>query len=1106
VKKTRISNLKYAAAPLALGLALISTPSFAQDAAAEEEAASEIIVTGSLITNPNLERSAPVNVTTSEEMELLQSNLAEEVLREIPGVVASIGSAVNNGNAGASFVNLRGIGSNRNVVLLDGDRIVPADFEGRVDLNNIPLALVERVDVLTGGASTTYGADAVGGVVNFILKNDFSGLEVQASQQLTEQGDGNVFRVDATIGANFDDGRGNAVLGIGYQQADAVYQGARDISLTTVESYDGTASGSGTAFPSRFSGSRRTGALGEAAAESLFTGRTPPTAADIAAGFLLGRPIYERNPVGGGSVASDGTISGGNGGTNQINDAGQIVPTFSTFNFNPYNVFQTPFERFNMFGQARYEVSDAIEVYSRGLFSKNTVNTIIAPSGAFSIGVNIPLNNPFLPAAARNQFCAFDVNPRPDIYTPRFTQAQCDAAAVSTLRPGSAGYLEVGTGGASATATTSGNGLAVAQAWQPFDLNNNGVIEAGEGYNPNPQTTFARRAIEAGPRISEYVTTVFDYRLGARGSITDSIDWDIAGAYGQSENIQTIKGYTLNSRFRQSLRAGGTAAAPVCFDTSNGCVAANVFGTIQPEAIPFLVQESTSFTKTSLAQVKGTISGDAGVTSPFAEDPVAFAVGGEYRKYTARQGADALAKGGDLGGAGGATPDIKGGFDVYEAFGELVVPLVSDKPFFNSLTVEGGLRYSSYAVDAPGNPSYNTTTFKAGGTWEPVEGLAIRGNFARAVRAPNINELFSPVNTTLTNLGTDPCATLTTAGAVLPGRPAGGPTGELRAVCLAQGANAGNINSIPQPNAGQVNSTGGGNLNIKPEKSDSYTIGAIFQPAFIPGFTASIDYYNIKVTKAISSPTPGDVIAACFGSNVFSPAAGASTTAACTSIRRSPADGGLSGDPNVFTGLPRVRTNAGAIETDGIDLILNYKTDLTDNIGLALSFNGNYTFNNKFNAFVANPDSVNRECTSYISSNCGSLQPDYSWSQRTTLSFDKIDVSLLWRHLSAMEQEPLDVIDGGAFFNGTIGASVLGVGGQTVNFGKIKAYNYFDLSTRLNASENLTITISVQNLLDKEPPLTGNNAGSTTFNSGNTFPSTYDALGRRYAVTAKLRF
>lgn len=1044
MKKTRLSNLKSTTAPLVLGLAMISNPVFAQDAEGEAAAEqAEIIVTGSLITNPNLERSAPVNTTGSDEIELLQTNVAEEILREIPGVVPSIGSAVNNGNGGSSYVNLRGLGSNRNIVLLDGGRLVPADFQGRVDLNNIPVALVERVDVLTGGASTTYGADAISGVVNFITRSDFAGLEAQVSNQLTEQGDGHTFRVDLTMGANFDDGRGNAVLGVGYQQADPIYQGARDVSLTTIETFSGTALGSGTAFPSRFSGGR------------LVSGTA-------------------------------------NGGTNQINAAGELVPTFSTFNFNPYNVFQTPFERFNIFGQARYEATDAVEVYTRGLFSKNTVNTIIAPSGAFGIGVNISLNNPFMPTAARNQFCAFDVNPSATVYTPRFTPAECAAAAVGTLRPGDAAYREIGLGG-----------------FVAFDVNGNGTIEAGEGYNPNPQALFSRRAIEAGPRISEYVTTVFDYKVGARGAITDSIDWDVSGAYGQSENLQTIKGYTLNSRWRQSLRAGGTAAAPVCFDTSNGCVPANAFGTIQPAAIPFLVQESSSFTKTTLAQAKATISGDIGFTSPWAADPVAFAVGGEYRTYTARQGADSLARSGDLGGAGGATPTISGGFEVYEAVAEVVVPLVADKPFFNNLTIEGGIRYSDYTVDAPGNPSYSTTTFKAGGTWEPTEGLSIRGNFARAVRAPNIGELFSPVNTGLTNLGVDPCATMTTAGTVLPGRPAGGPTGELRAVCLAQGANLGNINTIPQPNAGQVNATGGGNINISPEKSDSYTLGAIFQPSFIPGFSASVDYYNIKIEKAISTPTPADVIAACFGTNVFSPAAGASATAACTSIRRSPADGGLSGDPNAFTGLPQALSNSGSLETDGVDVIMNYKTDLTDKVGLALSFNANYTFNSKFNAFVASPVSINRECTGYFSTNCGSLQPKFQWSQRTTISYEGVDVSLLWRHIDGMVQEPLDAdpVEGsGPFFNGTIASGVLGVGGRTVNFGKIKAYDYFDLSSRFGIGEHLTLTLSVQNLLDKQPPLTGNNAGSTTFNSGNTFPSTYDSIGRRYAVSAKLRF
>ena len=157
---------------------------------AEPTSSADIVVTGTLIRNPNLVASAPVTVVGQEEIRLKQSNVAEEVLRSIPGVVPSIGSNVNTGNGGASFVNLRGIGANRNLVLLDGTRLVPANLGGIVDLNNIPLALIDRVDVLTGGASSTYGADAVGGVVNFITRSDFAGVEMTASEQITERGDG----------------------------------------------------------------------------------------------------------------------------------------------------------------------------------------------------------------------------------------------------------------------------------------------------------------------------------------------------------------------------------------------------------------------------------------------------------------------------------------------------------------------------------------------------------------------------------------------------------------------------------------------------------------------------------------------------------------------------------------------------------------------------------------------------------------------------------------------------------------------------------------------------------------------------------------------------
>jgi outer membrane receptor protein involved in Fe transport len=1050
------------ASTMIAGMTVLAGPAFAQDTsvdpqdaeratgtttqdAIQEDAAQEgqeIVVTGTLIRNPNLDRAAPVNVTTSDEIELLQSNLAEEVLREIPGVVPSIGSAVNNGNGGASYVNLRGLGSNRNVVLLDSTRIVPADLIGRVDLNNIPLALLERVDVLTGGASTTYGADAIGGVVNFITKRNFAGMDLAASQQITERGDGNVFRVDLTIGANFEDGRGNAVLGIGYQEADPVFQGARDVSLTTIETFSGTAIGSGTSVPTRLSGAR--------------------------------------NSAGTANLA-----------TSQIDPAsGAIVPTFATFNFNPFNVFQTPFERFNIYGAANYEVAEGIEFFTRGLFSKNTVDTIIAPSGAFNIGVNISLNNPFLPAAARNQLCAFDVDPRAAVTRARFTPAECAAAATAT-GPSDPNYREIGQGG-----------------FVSADVNGNGTIEAGEGFNPNPQSAFFRRSVEAGPRNSNYTTTLFDYKAGLRGGLTDNIDYEVFGAYGESENTQTILGYFLNSRVRQSLLVNrapnGTAT---CQNTANGCVVANFFGaagTISPEAVDFLTEAATSTIRTSLAQARGTLSGDFGIAPLWSEDPISFAVGTEYRNYQAAQSSDTLTQSGDLGGAGGATPTFDGGYDVYEGFGELVVPVL------DVLTVSGGVRYSSYSVDAPGSPSYDSWTYKGEAVFEPIEGIKFRGNYSRAVRAPNIDELFAPVSTGLTNLGVDPCATFNTAGGLLPGRPAGGPTGELRAVCLAQGATPGNVAQIAEPISGQVLATEGGNLNIRPETSDSYTVGLVVQPRFLPGFTASIDYYNIKVDDAITNPTPGDVIAACFGTSVFNPPAGASTNPSCTSINRDPITGGLSGDPNTSTGLPLALSNAGRLETDGIDLILNYRRDLTDAIALGLSFNGNYTFNSTFNSFVLNPEAVDRECTGFFSTNCsftGSLQPEYQFTQRTTLTFDNnIDVSLLWRHISSFEQEPLDVAASGAFFSGTIPATVLGIGGREEDFGRISARNYFDLAFRFGITDNFVMTASVQNVLDSEPPITGNNAGNTAFNSGNTFPSTYDALGRRYAVTGRITF
>ena len=1031
VKKARISNFKYAAAPLALGLALISTPSFAQDAAVEEEApGTEIVVTGSLITNPNLEQSTPVNTTTADEIDLLQSNVAEEVLRELPGVVASIGSAVNNGNGGASFVDLRGLGSIRNIVLLDGQRIAPSGLAGRVDLNNIPLALVERVDALTGAAVTTYGADAITGVVNFITRKDFAGVEIQAANQITEQGDGHTFRVDATIGANFDDGRGNAVLSIGYQQADPVFQGDRDFSNVQISSYTGGAAGSGTSVPSRFSGTRPlAGSAPNTTPAFVQVGVTPS-----------GTPILA--PVPGGAA---------NGGVRQVNAAGQAVGTFATFNFNPFNVFQTPFERFNLFAQGNYEVSDAVEVYTRGLFSKNTVNTVIAPSGSFGGTVTTNLNNPFLPATLRNQLCAFNTAPvvtgvnaagvpvsGQATYTPRFTPAECTAAATATGRT-DPNYREV-------------------------------------------TTTLNRRTPEVGSRISNYVTQIFDFRVGARGGITDSIDWDLSGAYGESENLETIKGYTLQSRFRQAALADN---ATTCQTNTNGCVPINLFGplgSITPAGAAFLNAEATTLVRTTLAQVRGTISGDAGFASPFATEPVGFAVGGEFREYGATQNADLLSRTpGELGGAGGADPTVDGSYNVYEAFGEIIAPLVEEKPFFHSLTLEAGVRYSSYNVRGATEQN-KTTTWKVGGSWEPVESLKIRGNYSRAVRAPNIGELFTPQSVGLTNLGVDPCAgTAPTTNA------------NLRAICIAQGAPVGSIGSITNPTAAQANITTAGSLNLMPETADTYTIGAVFLPEFFPGFSMSIDYYNIKIKDVIGAPLPGDIIAQCFNTITAANA----TNPNCLSTRRNPITGGLDGDPAITGGLFGITNNLGRLSTDGIDLLANWKGDIGF-ADLSLAFVGNWTNSSVFNSDPTSPVAIDRECVGYYSINCsftGSIQPEFQTSTRATFGVGDVDLSFLWRWIDSVQFEPQQIIDDGGDAESV-----------QPQFRTIPAEHYFDLTARWKASDNFSFTFTVQNLLDNQPKVVGNTIGSTTFNSGNTYPSTYDALGRRFGVAAKLTF
>jgi iron complex outermembrane receptor protein len=966
----------------------------------------EIIVTGTLIRNPNLTSSSPVAVVGQEEITLQSPNSAEQILRTIPGVTPSLGQSVNNGATGQAFVDLRGLGPKRNLVMLDSTRLVPATSGGIVDLNNIPLALIDRVDVLTGGASTTYGADAVTGVVNFITKKNFAGVDLQVTEQISERGDANNFRADLALGANFDDGRGNAVLAIGYIESDPLYFGDRPLGQCVISSITGACGGdSATATPTAFQ----------------FT-------ADQYANIGLTGDDFGGPP------------------NVQLDPNGLLVPQYSTFNFNPFNIYQTPFKRYNAFGQAHYDISDKVTVYGRAMFSKNYTSSIIAPSGVFAEELTVPGNNPFLTPALRNQLCAL-------------------------------------------------NGIALGPT-----CDTNPAIPLGYVY---------RRTVEVGPRIDEQNTNMFDFKAGVTWNFLPTVSLDLYGAYGESEVQQRRRNYVLRSALQEGLD---------CVDGVN-CTPLNLFG--PPGSItPAMANaiggtESTINRGATLAQVHGVVSGDFGWTTPWSSKPIAFAIGAEHRDYTGHTRPDFLAQQpGELGGAGGAILPIEGGYTAEDAFAELIVPIAADRPFFNQLQIEGGFRHSHYVVDAAGKPKFSADSYKVGGTWAPIPEIKFRGNWQQAVRAPNIVELFAPTVTGLTALSTDPCA----GAAPLA-------DANLAAICLAQGAPTGSLGSIPNPTAGQANVTAGGNPNLQPETSRSWTVGAVIAPrSLLPGFNATIDYYNIKIKNAINGPLPADIIAACFGSDPLHPPAGAATSPACTSIRRNQASGGLSGSTAGVPGLPAPLGNFGHLATDGVDVTANYRHGLgLWGADLILNFNGNWTHKAKF---WANDTSSPPNCPGVYSANCGislgQIQPKWSWNQRTTLSFKPVDISLLWRHVSGahyqkglpvlcdVDNPPFDPNDKTNPNNNPKGCTgqIRGgpFNGKDAQFMSIPAYNYFDLTTRFSITDHYDLTLSAFNILDKQPPIVGNNAGTTAANSGNTFPSSYDAVGRRYSATVRLKF
>jgi len=364
--RNRLALQASACALLAGGI--VSTPAIAQD---DDSAGDVIVVTGTRIQNPNIVAASPINTIGQDELNRKFTPNVERVFRDLPITIPGDGQNVNNGTQGQATVDLRGLGPQRSLVMIDGKRLSPFDINGTADVTTIPFILLDRVDIITGGASAVYGSDAMSGAINFILRDDFEGVEIDTGYSITEQGGGDIYDVSALFGSQLADGRGHVTVGGNYTSRGSVLLAQRDFGQFGVSSTTGSGLGSAPPDPA-----------------PDCSGNT-----DFSTAFSSGV---------GSTTAIPGTLNLRSGNSYQFRDDGSLVlGECARFNFNPFNYYQTPQERWQATAIAKYDISDNVEMYGRASFTSNKNTRHIAPSGTCGLNFTIPVMNPFFDTAAR---------------------------------------------------------------------------------------------------------------------------------------------------------------------------------------------------------------------------------------------------------------------------------------------------------------------------------------------------------------------------------------------------------------------------------------------------------------------------------------------------------------------------------------------------------------------------------------------------------------------------------------------------------------------------------------------------------------------------------
>ncbi|MBO9581495.1 MAG: TonB-dependent receptor [Sphingobium sp.] len=951
-------------------VALLAAPVHAQEATQPEEASSTdnvaIVVTGSRIVRPNLESTVPIATISGDSFITQQGNTnIGDALNDLPQLKSSFSQqnpGLGVGIAGLNLLDLRGLGTQRTLVLVNGRRHVAADILNNgvsVDINTIPADLIDRVDIVTGGNSAIYGSDAIAGVVNFVMKQNYDGIQIRSKIGTSTPGlyGTNQF-VAGMIGKNFADGRGNVTLALEYSNQDRVYASdipfLRQVDGLLINDADpaGLPNGSD-GIPDRvfFRDIRQANInrFGLVPISQLAVASGSPNAArcgtGVSNGVVPGVP-YNCNyiflpdgtlvPETGSRVGTGvlGSFIGGNGQTGREDQQISVLPSQQRFNANLL---------------AHYEVADALDLFFEGKYSRiKTVGGNAGPTGIqgqytqFDFRERVRLDNPFLNPAARSTIAtallASGCNPS--------VSTACD-------------YL-----------ATPGSGSR--NSFAPLSAAQQAAIAAG-----TYRFAIARSLTDIGNRDEYFTRETYRAVIGARGSFWDNFRYELSFNYGRTKEHTDARGYIDKQRFSLAMDAGRNPvtgqiqcrsqfdpASAVALTAANGsttafntarlaadiaaCVPYNPFGAADNGAsASYFLRPYTNDSWAEQRVVSGFISGNTSSFFNLWGGPVGFAIGAEHREEDAHYGQD------DFAANGNSTAVAFGSFDpptfkVSEAFGELSLPILKDKPFFEELTLSGAARVAKYQGGAGTVWAYNF-----GGDWAPVKDIRFRANYSRAVRAPNQTETFGDLIPNFAPGFNDPCTPTSIGG----GTQYRGPN--CRA---ALGANIGNIAGIGTTSLPILS---GVNPNLKAETSKSLTVGAVAQPRWVPGLTISVDYYNIEVDNVIVSLSAQQIANSCYDQPTLS-------NPFCGLFRRwaGPGSGPFSEVVGQIEGNTLISApfNFAKRIRRGIDTQITYRHRLFDDVSVNTNFiwtynikNSNYenpaipTFENRLLSELGNP-------------------------------------------------------------------------------------------------------------------------------------------------------